>query len=136
MVMDWLRNIGVYAVAALALCLTAYPGFAQSNPVACIAAINKEFGSNVALNANCPSKTDCSFLAKPGNTQAQTVITSIVQKAENCFKAAGQKLLDEQAQEGSIMRQFDGNDESRCAILVSKPGGDTPQGVRVICQKK
>ena len=136
MVLDWLRNIGAYAAVALALCITAHPGFAQSNPAACIAEINKEFGSNAALNASCPSDVDCSFLAKPGNAQVRTVIASIVQKAESCFKTAGQKVLNEQTQGGSTMRQFDGKGETRCAVLISKPGSDTPEGVRVLCQKK
>lgn len=137
MVMKQMCTAGVYgAAAALAALLTAQTGFAQSNPAACVAEINKEFASNAALNVDCPSDTDCSFLAAPGNTQAQSVIASIVQKAESCFKAAGQKAQGDEMQGGSTMRQFDGNDETRCALLISKPGTDAPEGVRVICQQK
>ncbi|MBX2806893.1 MAG: hypothetical protein KTR19_13040 [Hyphomicrobiales bacterium] len=131
------RQLGAYAVAAtLATYLAVPSGFAQGNPVACIAQIQSEFGSNPALNADCSSDMDCSFLAAPGNDGAQAVIASIVQKAESCFTAAGQTAQGEQSQGGSSMRQFDGNDETQCALLISKPGTDSPEGVRVLCQEK
>lgn len=137
MIMKRLRNAGVYGAAvALMLLPAAHQGFAQGNPSACVAQINTEFGSNAALNADCSSDNDCTFLAAPGNAQAQTVIASIVQKAESCFTAAGQQALGEQMQDGSTMRQFDGNGDTRCAIVMSKPGTDSPDGVRVLCQKK
>lgn len=136
MARNWMLKTGAYTGMVLALCLGAYPGFAQGDPTSCIAEINKEFGSNAALNTDCSGKTDCSFLAKLGNAQARNVIASIVRKAESCFKAAGQSVIDEQTQDGSTMRQFDGNGETRCAILISKSGSDTPEGVRVICQQK
>lgn len=137
MVIKQLCKIGAYAAtAALASLIVAQSAAAQGNPSACVAQINDEFGSNAALTVDCSSDTDCSFLAAPGNSQAQSTIASIVQKAESCFKSAGQALQDEQMQGGSTMRQFDGNDETRCALLISKPGSDSPEGVRVLCQKK
>jgi hypothetical protein len=137
MIMKRLRSAGVYGAAvALVFLPAAHQAFAQGNPSACIAQINGEFGSNAALNADCSSENDCTFLAAPGNTQAQTVIASIVQKTETCLIAAGQQAQGEQMEGGSTMRQFDGNGDTRCALLMSKPGTDAPEGVRVLCQKK
>lgn len=137
MVMKQLRIAGIGGAMGVVLTLLmTQNSFAQGNPSACVAELRNEFASNAALNADCPSDTDCTFLAAPGNAQAQTVIASIVQKAESCFTAAGQQALGDQMEGGSTMRQFDGNGDKRCALLISKPGTDTPEGVRVLCQKK
>ena len=137
MFMKTLRFVGAGgATAILVASLTMQAGFAQGNPSACVAEIRNEFASNAALNADCPNDTDCTFRAAPGNTGAQTVVASIVQKAESCFTAAGQQALGEQMQGGSTMREFDGNGDTRCALLISKPGTDAPEGVRVLCQVK
>jgi hypothetical protein len=124
------------ATAVLGALLTMQAGFAQGNPSACVAEIRNEFGANAALNADCPSDADCTFLAAPGSAEAQSIIASIVQKTESCFTAAGQQALGDQMEGGSTMRQFDGNGDTRCALLISKPGTDAPEGVRVLCQKK
>jgi hypothetical protein len=124
------------ATAVLGALLTMQAGFAQGNPSACVAEIRNEFGANAALNTDCPSDADCTFLAAPGNAEAQTVVASIVQKAESCLTAAGQQAQAEQTEGGSTMRQFDGDGDTRCALLISGPGTDAPEGVRILCQKK
>lgn len=137
MFMKTLRIAGAGGAAAvLAALLTMQAGFAQGNPSACVAEISNEFSSNAAVNADCPSDTDCTFLAAPGSAEAQTVVASIVQKAESCLTAAGQQAVGDQAEGGSTMRQFDGNGDTRCALLISKPGTDAPEGVRILCQAK
>ena len=137
MVLKQLRITGMGgATGVLVALLTMQSGFAQGNPSACVAEVRSEFVTNAALNTDCPSDTDCTFLAAPGNAQAQTVIASIVQKAEGCFTAAGQLALGEQMEGGSTMRQFDGNGDMRCALLISNPGTDAPDGVRSLCQQK
>lgn len=132
-----LRLAGVGgATGVLVALLTMQSGFAQGNPSACVAEVRTEFVTNAGLNTDCPSDTDCTFLAAPGSAEAQSIITSIVQKAESCFTATGQQALGDQMEGGSTMRQFDGNGDTRCALLISKPGTDAPEGVRVLCQKK
>lgn len=131
-----LRYASLGSAAVMVMLASTQPGFAQGNPSACVGEVRNEFASNAALNADCPSDTDCTFLAAPGNTEAQSVIASLVQKAESCLTAAGQQALAEQAEGGSTMRQFDGNGDTRCALLISKPGTDAPEGVRVLCQQK
>ena len=131
-----LRYASLGSAAVMVMLASTQLGFAQGNPSACVGEVRNEFASNAALNADCPSDTDCTFLAAPGNTEAQSVIASLVQKAESCLAAAGQQALAEQAEGGSTMRQFDGNGDTRCALLISKPGTDAPEGVRVLCQQK
>lgn len=136
MFMETLRYAGAGSAAAILVVLvTTQSGFAQGNPSACVGEIRNEFASNAALNADCPSDTDCTFLAAPGSADAQSVIASLVQKAESCLTAAGQQALAEQTEGGSAMRQFDGNGDTRCALLISSPGADAPEGVRVLCQQ-
>lgn len=122
------------AVVGLCLIMFAAPGFAQDKASSCISELQSEFSSNAALTVDCPSKSDCSFLAAPGNAGAQEVIQSIAAKAATCLQGAGQTLANEDDQSAGITREFQGAGEARCIILIAKPGSESPQGVRVVCQ--
>lgn len=131
------RNFQIFGAAVvLAMAAFAVPVYAQGNPAACIGELGKEFSPTATLQVECPSDNDCTFLVAPGNPDAKAQIDAIIAKATACFTGAGQKAVGEKAQGGSTIHEFDGDGETRCALLISSPGSDSPEGVRAICQKK
>ncbi len=129
------RRRGYAAVAAaLAFSLAAGQATAQSGPTACISSLQSEYGATDGLTLDCPSATDCSFLAPPGNASARALIGAIASKATACLTEAGMTLDSEDSQPAGVTREYRGQGEARCAVLVATPGGDSPEGVRVICR--
>jgi hypothetical protein len=129
-----LHHIGFAAAGLAMMVAAAMPALAQGSASACVATLKQDFPASSALTVDCPSASDCSFLAAPGNATAQELLAPIIAKATSCLNAAGQKLVNEDNQGAGVTRQFRGDGEERCALLISNPGTESPHGVRLICQ--
>lgn len=121
----------------LALCVgTVHLAWAQSAPLACIAELKKEYGASAGLKVECDSGKDCTFQAPTGNASARALVDTIAKHAEDCFKSAGLKVSKEDKQPVGTTRLFNGEGEGKCALLISTPSGDVPEGVRAVCQSE
>ncbi len=121
-------------VTACATLLGAMPAFAADAP-SCVAQLKKDYGSTDALNADCPSESDCTFMAPTGNASARALIETIAGKVESCFTGAELKMTKEDKVAEGTTRIFEAADV-KCALLTSAPNGTPPEGVRAVCQPK
>jgi hypothetical protein len=127
-----------WMVIAAALMTVAGTGAAaaQDQAAACVTQLKTEYGTAAGLNAECPSDTDCTFLAPTGNASARVLLDTVATKAESCFKAAGLASAKENKQDIGTTRTYNGEGAGKCALLISTPNGLPPEGVRAVCQSE
>lgn len=109
---------------------------AQDQAAACVTQLKTEYGTAAALNAECASDTDCTFLAPTGNASARALLDTIATKTESCFKSAGLVSTNEDKQDIGTTRTYNGEGAGKCALLISTPNGAPPEGVRAVCQSE
>ena len=127
----WARTV---AVATLMLISGSAQVWAQSAPSACVAELKKEYGATAGLKSECASDKDCTFQAPIGNASARALLDAIAKRAETCFTSAGLSLSEEDKQGVGVTRLFTGGEKKQCALLISAPSGEVPDGVRAVCQ--
>lgn len=134
MLKQYLQNSAIACGAAAVLLAAALPLGAQEQVSSCVAMLKDEYSSVDGLAVDCPDSGDCTFLAPPGDASKRPLLDAIATKAAVCLSGAGQRLAKEETGNGSVTREYVGDGGTRCALLVSKPGPDTPEGVRLICR--
>jgi hypothetical protein len=127
---------GTVFAAAIMIIAGTGAAAAQDQAAACVTQLKAEYGAVAALNAECPSDTDCTFLAPPGNASARALLDTVARKAESCFQSAGLASTKEDKQAIGTTRTYNGEGAGKCALLISTPNGSPPEGVRAVCQSE
>jgi hypothetical protein len=126
--------LGPCAALAFSFCLGVNCLAAQESQAAqCIASMHRDYGGSPALRGECVSRQDCLYQAPAGNASALALLNAMADRVQECWRAAGLAMTDEQRERQGVIRTYAKPGET-CKMLLSLSFGAMAYGFRAACQ--